>query len=409
MKTLLTLAWRNIWRNKRRTAITAASVLFALFFALIMRSMQIGTYANYINNIVQAYTGYIQIHKKGYWDDKDINNCMDLTDTLSTKLGKLANVTVVVPRLESFALASFGGQTKGVMVIGIDPDKENKLTHLSKKLVKGTFLNKNSTGILVAQKLANFLEIKVNDTLVLIGQGYHGASAAGKFTVIGILHFPAPELDKQMVYLNLPSAWSFYSAENKITSISLDLQNQEEIKQTVKDINNSLHSDYYEIMKWDEMLVEIVQHIKADNASGLIFLAILYIIVAFGVFGTVLMMTVERIKEFGIMIAVGMKRSKLMMILGLEMLYVGIIGILSGVILSIPLIYYFHLYPIRLGGDMAQISETYGIEPLMCFAFQPGFFINQALIVIGIVVFAVLYPMKKISSLKITEALKTKA
>jgi len=371
--------------------------------------MQIGTYANYINNIVQAYTGYIQIHKKGYWDDKDINNCMDLTDTLSTKLGKLANVTVVVPRLESFALASFGGQTKGVMVIGIDPDKENKLTHLSKKLVKGTFLNKNSTGILVAQKLANFLEIKVNDTLVLIGQGYHGASAAGKFTVIGILHFPAPELDKQMVYLNLPSAWSFYSAENKITSISLDLQNQEEIKQTVKDINNSLHSDYYEIMKWDEMLVEIVQHIKADNASGLIFLAILYIIVAFGVFGTVLMMTVERIKEFGIMIAVGMKRSKLMMILGLEMLYVGIIGILSGVILSIPLIYYFHLYPIRLGGDMAQISETYGIEPLMCFAFQPGFFINQALIVIGIVVFAVLYPMKKISSLKITEALKTKA
>ena len=408
MKTLFIMAWRNIWRNKRRTLITAASVLFAIFFALMMRSMQIGTFTNYTNNIVQAYTGYIQVHKKGYWHDKDINNCLNLSDTLLSKLEKLNNVTVVVPRLESFALASFGVQTKGVMVIGIDPEKENNLTHLSKKLVAGTFIGKNSTGVMVAQKLAHFLGIKVNDTLVLIGQGYHGVSAAEKFPVIGILHFPAPELDKSMVYTSLPAAWSFFSAENKITSISLNLKNKGKITQTVKEISSSLNSDYYEIMSWDEMLVEIVQFIKAKSTSGLIFLVILYIIVAFGIFGTVLMMTVERVKEFGIMIAVGMKRSRLITLFGLEILYMGLIGIISGISICIPLIYYFYRFPIRLGGEMGQISETYGIEPLMCFAFQPGFFINQALVVIVIVFVAELYPMKKISQLKITEAIKTK-
>ena len=136
------LAWRNIWRNKRRTLLTAASVSLAIFLALIMRSMQSGVYSHIISNVVQSYTGYIQIHKKGYWDEKeDINNSFTLNDSLIQKLNSIANVSIYVPRLESFALASNDEQTKGVVLTGIDPDKEDRFTAISKKIVGDKYLS----------------------------------------------------------------------------------------------------------------------------------------------------------------------------------------------------------------------------------------------------------------------------
>jgi len=126
MKAYLKMAWRNIWRNKRRTYITLASLFFAIFFALIMRAIQIGSYANMVDNVVQAYTGYIQVHAKGYWDEKVINKTLESSDELVNIITSTDNVTGTIPRLESFALASAGLQTKGVMVVGINPERRTQ-------------------------------------------------------------------------------------------------------------------------------------------------------------------------------------------------------------------------------------------------------------------------------------------
>jgi len=136
MKEYLKIAWRNIWRNKRRTLITAASITFAVFIALVMRSFQLGTYSHMINNVVQAYTGYIQIQQANFKDDRTVENTFVLSDTLLDKINSVDNVTLAVPRFESFALASSGLQTKGVLVIGINPSNEIQLTKLDEKLVK---------------------------------------------------------------------------------------------------------------------------------------------------------------------------------------------------------------------------------------------------------------------------------
>ena len=342
--TYLKLAWRNIWRNKRRTLITTSSILFALFFALILRSMQIGTYGHMFNNIVQVYTGYIQIHKIGYWNDRDINNTFSGNDSLQKVISKVDNVCGVVPRLESFALASSGQQTKGVAVVGIEPQKEDLMTHLAKKIVSGRYLNKLDSGVLVAAKLAKYLNIKVNDTLILIGQGYHGASAADKFPVRGILHFPSPDLDNQMVYMSLKGSQQFYSADNMLTSIAINLTNPDDVNNTYKDLKLLLKNKY-EIMKWQEILEDVVQQVEQKNVSGMIILSILYLVVAFGIFGTVIMMTAERVKEFGVLVAIGMQKSKLILITTIEMLIVGIMGIISGIALSLPIIVYFNFNP----------------------------------------------------------------
>jgi putative ABC transport system permease protein len=403
------LAWRNIWRNKRRTLLTAASVSLAIFLALLMRSMQSGVYSHIIANVVQSYTGYIQIHKKGFWDEKeDINNTFTLNDTLTSILNKIGNISIYVPRLESFALASKDEQTKGVALIGVDPEKEDRFTAIGKKMIDGKYLSEDDKGIVVSQGLAGYLKLNVGDTLVLIGQGIEGMSAAGKYPVRGIIHLPSPDMDNRMVYMNLLVCQDFYSCNNRITSLAFNLIDPKNIQKTYKEIIKAVNSPRYEIMRWDQMLVEIVQFIKAKNAGSYLIIGILYMIVAFGIFGTVLMMTTERIKEFGVVVSIGMQKAKLALIVAIEMIYIGFIGIVFGVLAGTPLIYSFHIYPFRLSGDMAKTMADFGLEPILTIAFQSDIFIMHSLLILIIVLFAIIYPVQRILKLDVVNALHSK-
>ena len=400
------IAWRNLWRNKRRTLITSASVFFAIFLALLMRAFQLGSYELMVYNVVHAYSGYFQVHAQGYWDDKIINNTFDYTRELGNQIEEVPEITSYAPRLESFALGSYGTQTKGVMVNGVVPLEENKLTGLQRKLVEGDYLTPDDDGTLVSQKLAEYLKIGIGDTLVLIGQGYHGVSAAGVFPVRGIVHFPSPELDGRMIFLSLPTTQALFSAENRLTSIAFNLDDKKDYKRVARRLKEKLDPDLYGVMTWEEMMPDVVQQIQSDNASGLIMLSILYMIVGFGIFGTILMMFSERIREFGMMIAIGMPKLKLVRIVVTELFFIGLLGIVAGVVAAFPLLYYFFLNPIPLTGDVANATISMGFEPIMPVAWEPSYFIAQALTVFIIILAVMILPVVKISRLTVINALR---
>ena len=140
---LLKLAWRNIWRNKRRTIITIVSIVFAVILSSTMRSLQLGSYDRMIDNSVRFYTGYIQVHKLGYWDDQVLNNAFRPQGGLQNQIESLEDVEAAVPRLESFALASYETRTRGAMIIGMDPEKESHLTGVEKKITEGAMVGLN--------------------------------------------------------------------------------------------------------------------------------------------------------------------------------------------------------------------------------------------------------------------------
>lgn len=471
MKEYIKIAWRNIWRNKRRTLITTASIFFAMFLALVMRSFQIGSYGHMIKSMVESYTGYIQIQSKDYWDDKTIDNSIEFSEQMLKSIEENQNVSLVVPRLESFALASSGEQTKGVLVLGIDPEKEKKMSKLEDRLIKyrlttkalklifeeeipeklieklktlennsysntekleldmdfengdtekylskilkhsgfeNNYFHENDDGVLVADRLAKFLNLSINDTIILLGQGYHGYSAAGKYPIRGLVKIPNPELDNMLVYMNLPYCQELYSVDNRLTSLSIDLKNNKDkgVKKTKKQIISVLDQEIYAVKDWKELNPELVQQIESDNGGGLIMIAILYMIVAFGIFGTVLMMTVERKREFGVMIAVGMQKYKLGIIVTFEMILLGLLAIVSGIIASIPIIQYYYHYPIQLTGEMAKTIESYGMEPVMPMAWQADIFLTQTLIVLVLVAVAIFYPIYSITRIKVIKALR---
>jgi putative ABC transport system permease protein len=402
---LMKLAWKSMWRNKHRTAITIAAIFFAVILSVVTSSLQDGVFDNLIKNVVSFYSGYIQIHKLGYWDERILDNTFEGSAQLEQKIQQQNNVRAVAPRLESFALASSEDLTKGCMVIGIMPVQENEITALQEKIVAGEYLSEQDPDLLLAEGLAERLNLNLHDTLVLIGQGYHGATAAGKYRIKGIVKFGSPDLNDQSLFLSLATAQELYSAEGRLTSYVLALNKPSDLTTTATAVKASL-SNAFETMTWEEMMPEVIQHIQTDKGSMFIIQGILYLLICFGIFGTLLMMMVERKYEMGMLVAIGMKKVKLMQLLVMESLFTVVSGCVLGILTSIPIVYYLNRFPIRFTGEMAKVYEEFGFEPIFPSSTEASNFIYQGLIVLALSLLLSLYPLIKVAHLNPVTAMK---
>ncbi|MGD9899070.1 MAG: ABC transporter permease [Calditrichaceae bacterium] len=398
------LSWRNLWRNKKRTIIVGASIFFAVILAVFMRSGQLGSYSYMIHSSAKLFTGYLQIQGKDYWDNRSLDYSIAIDDHQMAKIDSLRHVTSATPRLESFALISYKKLTKVSQVIGIDPDSENRMNNLSARVIDGQYLENGDKAILIAEGLAKMLKVTIGDSIVIYGQGYHGQIAAARLPVKGIVKLPFAEMNNAMVYLSLQNAQDVYSAFGRITSLSVMINDISNLDKILTEVNEIFGSDYT-VMTWNEMMPELEQSIQMDNISGIIMLAILYIVIAFGVFGTVMMMTTERTREFGILISVGMKKSRLIAVTTIESIMISFLGVIVGFIGSVPVIYYFYYNPIRLTGEMARAYETLGIEAIMAFSVDPGIFLGQSVVVLIIALTTAMYPFLFINRLMPVEAI----
>ncbi len=406
MKELFKIAWRNLWRSKRRTILTMTSIILAACMAMFTRSMQKGSYENMISNAVKLSTGYFQVQAKGYWENKSIDKTFINNPEIINKIKEKENVEIIAPRLESFALVSSGKHTKGALIIATEPEIENELNKLSEKLISGEYLNADDNQVLVVEKLAEYLQANVGDTLVLLGQGYHGVTAAAKYRIKGIIKFPIPQLNNRLIYLPLKAGQDFYSAYGRVTTYSVMISNPDYLDDIVTEIKQEL-SDKYAVMDWRELNKEMVQAIQTDDVGGQIMLTILYMVIGFGMFGTIMMMTMERRKEFAIMIAIGMQKFRLFVVVLCETIMIGIVALIISLIITYPVLLYYFYNPIPLEGEFAKAMEMFGAEPVLPFSLDLDIFINQTLAVIVIAFIASLYPLTKILRFNVLQAMRS--
>lgn len=398
----ITLAWRNLWRNKRRTLISISAVLFAVLFASVIQSFQKGTWDHMVDNIARYYLGYAQIHQEGFWDEQTLDNSFEPQAVPAALYDKLS----LTPRLESFALASSGDITRGVLVVGIDPGKEDEMTGLKGRLTNGAYFTENSSSAMVAEGLAELLNLKLGDTIILLSQGYQGQNAAGAYPISGIAKFGSPELNKQMVFLPLPLAQNFYGTGNRLTSLAVNLPGRADLPVALEVINAQLPPDEFEVLDYKELMPELIEAQELDTAGGMLILWTLYLLIAFGLFGTVLMMTRERTYELGVLTAIGTKKKTLAGMLWMEAVLIGLVGAFVGILLSTPIVWYLHISPIELGGNMAEAYAKYGLEPVMKTAFDPAIFLRQAWVIFLISCALTIYPLWYIWKLKPVSAMR---
>jgi ABC-type lipoprotein release transport system permease subunit len=463
------MAWRNLWRNRKRTIITVASVFFAVFFALVMRSLQLGTYDHMFRNAIESYTGYLQIQHQDFWDSKTVDNAFSYSGEIDSLVLSDGNTLATIPRFESFALVSSGALTKGVLVMGIDPEKEAFLSDVRSKLVRfrltedniisikealpekyrskldllsgkayssgSSFLadigasNKDSAlvmgvirkyasfrngylssgepGVLIGSRLSMFLKASIGDTLVLIGQGYHGTTAAGKYPVKGIVRMPTPDFDNTIVFMPLEFCQELYNAPGMLTSLVIGVKknDDDDIDRMIASLGPKLEPPL-RVIGWREMNELMINQMDADSKSGMVMIAILYLVIAFGIFGTVLMMTAERRREFGVLVALGMQKTKLAAVVAVEMMYIGLMGVVCGSAAALPVIFYGYYHPLRFSGQMGKMYEDYGMEPVLPFLPVDWYFLWQSIVIGIIVMLAIIYPVRKILRTEVVNALK---
>ncbi|HET6350155.1 MAG TPA: FtsX-like permease family protein [Candidatus Krumholzibacteria bacterium] len=405
MNLYLSIVWRNLWRNKRRSLIAMSSVVFAVVVALATRSMQLGFYARTIDNVVSFYTGYVQIHDRGFEDTQSLDHSFTHADSIAALVEKTPHVTFAAPRLESFALLSNGNVTDGVQVVGIDPEREDRLTGLRAKITSGRYLEDDDTGMLLGSELAAHLGVSVGDTVVALGAGYHAATAADRFVVAGTVTYPTPELNATMAYLALPAAQRFYAAPGRVTSLAVMLDDHRALEHAQAALSGAL-GPRYEVITWKTMMPEMVQYIQFDNASGVVMLLLVYVVIGFGILGTVLMMAMERTREFGVLVAVGMKKSMLGVIVLLESVVLAVLGALAGIAAGIPLLVYLAAHPIPLHGEAARAIASYGFEPVLPFSLEPSIFVWQTITMLLIAMAAAVVPLHRIYVLDAVTAMR---
>jgi len=405
MKILITLAWRNLWRKKRRTFITISSVMFATILAIFLMSMIAGMKDQMVDTIVRTSTGFLQIQDALYFDEPSMDHALELTGEVEQALEKHSGrISFTVPRIQGFSLASKELGARGALVTGILPEKEDKMNNLSSNLTEGSMFGTDDQFAVVAEGLAQQLDLAIGDTIVLLGQGFQGMTAAGKYPVGGIIRFFMPEENNVMVYLPLREAQWFFVAENRLTNLIVMTENESEADALAADLQNELDPEWYAVKTWDELMPDFLMAFEVRDAQVKIMAWVLYIVVGFGIFGTIVTMVYERLREFGILLSIGLKRTQLAIVCLMETIIISLLGVAAGIAGGFPLMFYFYLRPIQLKGELADVMIDMNFEPILAFSIAPGIFIYQAITIFFIAMVVGIYPIKKVFRLEMVSA-----
>ncbi|MEE9186744.1 MAG: ABC transporter permease, partial [Bacteroidota bacterium] len=312
MALLLRLAWRNVWRNKRRSIITILAVTFAAMFTIAMRGIQIGTYEVNIRTAVGMFSSYLQVQRTEYRENPSLQRSFPYNEALTSLIKEQPAVTGYAPRIYADGLVSFKENSLGAGIVGVDPQIEKRVTDLHNKVSEGRFLQSDSTDeVVLGYKMLQNLNAAVGDRIVVLTQGYYGSLGNLLFQISGTVKTGSSELDAGAVFMGLTTAQRLLDMGNRVTAIAISLIDLDQVASTKAQLNQRLPESNVTTLSWEELLPELKQTIELDNISGLLFLAILVVVVAFGVLNSVLMSITQRFREFGILLSVGMPQRKL--------------------------------------------------------------------------------------------------
>jgi len=405
------MAWRNLWRHQRRTWLTVGAMVFSNVLLVFMVSLQFGSYQMMIDNTLKAYTGHIQIQRPGYLDKPRIRdsipNILSLTEKLRTDLPG----NRFAARGMAFALASSKQRSYGIQIIGVQPKYEAGVSSIPGLMTEGHYLSSmNAEQIVIGGALARNLHIKTGDELTLLGSGRDGSIAAGVVTVAGIFNSGISELDRSIAEIPLGYFQNLFDMQGQghsITVVTRDLDNVAPLKTRLE---HTLKHDPgmpepLAVLDWDQLEPGLKQAIQADMTSAWFMYGILIILVAFSVMNTQLMSVLERTREFGIMMALGLKPARLAGLVMTETTLMAGLGLGIGLCLGLILTWYMSVAGFSYPG-MEQMAERFNLPDrmypsisLLSMSLGPGIIFIASLL-------AALYPSLRLWMLKPVTAMR---
>lgn len=352
----LKIAFRNVFRQKRRTILTALTMFGGFILSAISIGWADGTYSYTIDMFTRNRLGHIQIHKEGYLDRPSLYKTVDDYKTIGGKIISIDGIEAWAPRLYSAGLASVGEKTAGVRIIGIDTALEEKATRFSKKIIEGkNFSDTPSKEAILGKGLAEILKAKIGDEIVIVSQAADGSIANELYTIIGIVESGDNMSDQMDFYLNLEDSQELLVLDGRIHEVVIIVEKLGREIRLARQIDSYLDEPKLDVAPWQEFAKQFYQAMLADVKGMWIMLLIIIIIVAVGVLNTVLMTVLERIREYGLMKAIGTRPFQIIRIIIYEVNIIALASIIAGAILSLLINYLLSIHGIAM-----PMTFTYG-------------------------------------------------
>ena len=399
---LFKLAWKNIFRQPTRSIITITSILLGILLTMVGGSMTDGSHISMIQSILDLSTGEMQIQHKDYHGNPSFDNFIfvDYHKIINNVKDKYPALKVA-PRVTFDGLIS-NRDSIGAQIIAINPESEKSVSKIVKNIISGEFLSGKGNEILVGKKMLQLLNIKLGDEVVVLSQAYMGNMAVDLFTVKGVFDLHQDEANAYLVYTNLSAAQKFLMIDG-ISSIVVKAD-IERVTYYTKELKKMLPSGLV-VLPWDTLLPDLKQIISLDSAFGILFFIILMIILAVGVMETIILNIHERIREIGVLLAVGMKRTQIIMLFLYEGIIMVIVGGLLGTILGYLIILHYYNHPIYLE-SAKELYEYFGADPYMYFALRSPLMWQMPLLLIVFFLVFLVIPIYQVVKLKPISALR---
>lgn len=334
MNIILRLAWRNLWRQPRRTWLTIGAMVFSNALLVFMISIQFSTYELMIDNTLQAFTGHIQVQAPGYKDDLKMRQVVPDVSSLASSLRHELGLETIAARAAAFALASSEERTYGLQIFGVEPQFEAFVSTVPGLVREGRYLKEpDASEIVIGKVLARNLRATLGDEVTLLGSGRDGSFAAAIVTVVGIFDSGVPDIDRSIAEVPLEffqDVFFMEGAGHQAVIAAPSLASVDMLKGQVE----ALVPAGLIVHDWDALQPGLRQAIQADLGSAFFMYAVLVVLVAFSVLNTQLMSVLERTHEFGITMALGIAPGRLGRIVFLETAFMGLVGVALGAILG---------------------------------------------------------------------------
>ncbi len=405
------IAWRNVWRNKLRSLVIIIAVTIGLFGGIASYGFAVGMMIQRIEAAISNEISNIQIHNPEYLVNDEIKYTIKDQDKVISEINKLDGIKAVSSRIKALAMASTAETGTGIMLNGIDPKNEMLVTKIYEQLVEGEYITENSRiPIVIGQKLATKLNARLKSKIVITSSNAEGILTYGAFRVVGIYHTENDMFDEVNVFVRKNELAGLLGiSENEVNEIAISLDEYDQsiatsnmLKKVFKD---QIAQGELVVRPWTEITPSLNAMIKYMDYFSYVFLIIILIALAFGIVNTMLMVVMERIKELGMLKAIGMTNKRIFSMIMLETIFLSIVGGLLGLIISIGAIQYYGHYGLSLDAIKAGYNSL-GFSSVIYPQASIDFYLGSTILVIITAILASIYPARKALKLNPAEAIQ---
>jgi putative ABC transport system permease protein len=407
MLKLLRMAWRNVWRNGRRTVIAVVAIALGLALMLFFDGLLGGAKQAIYGNTVKLQGGNVQVHAPGYREKAKRLPLLPLTDPDAVLQAALAQqrAIAVSQRIETSGMVSSREGTMPVMIIGVGPEHESAVSLVAENIVQGRYLEASDEDVLlIGQALAKQLEVTVGDRVALVGRATHEQMRRRTMTIGGIYDIGIPEIEKKMVYVSLLEAQILFDLRDQATEVAVYLEHVGQEPLVVEALQAALPG--CEVDAWDTLDPSTKQTMEMEDQMMGIFGLIILLIAGVGILNLMLMAVFERTREIGLLAAMGLKRKEIVLLFLLEGVLIGLLGALVGGALGGLVNAYYGQVGLEWAGESTEYSELAAlVAGRIYFQVRAGILVQRSLTVVIIAALASLYPAWQASKREPAEAL----